>query len=110
MMRRYRTPLLLILLALAAALALAGCTGLDDTILGEWTREDVHGEQRTIEFGEDGAFIVDGDVTGEYTLLDEDRVEVITPDEARIFNFEVEGDTLTLVDGADTSTWERVEE
>ena len=105
---RHRT-LVLLVLVVAALGALAACTGVEEnTIIGVWTGVDESGETGTIEFQEDGTVIINEELTGEYTLLDEDRLELIGPTGAIMFNYEVDGDTLVLSDGMDSMTFERI--
>ena len=100
----------LLLLLLAAALALAACAGggPEENIVGEWSGVDNTGATGTIEFQEDGTVIIDETLAGEYTIVDDGQLELEGPAGTLTFDYELEGDTLTLSNPTGSMTFQRV--
>lgn len=98
--------IVLIIVALAFLVACGGDPA--DEIIGEWSGVDE--SAGTIEFFEDGTVVIEGSLSGDYTLLDDSRIRLDGNMGSLVFEYEISGDRLTLSDDGDSAVFERVDD
>jgi hypothetical protein len=77
-------------------LAMAGCGGSRDDILGKWRPAGDSGTT-VWEFSTGGSVLM-GSTQGKYTFGDRDRVKIQTPFGTSIYQMEISGDQMILKD------------
>ena len=76
--------------------ALAACSGGSQELIGKWQTSEASGAM-VWEFTGNGA-IVQGPIRGRYSLGDNHRIKIETPQATSIYQMELAGDRLALTD------------
>ena len=98
--RKVRFVLVVILLLSV----LTACSSPEKAIIGKWQSAD-----GTMEFFEDGIVVLDDSSSpGSYTIVDESHIQLGEGFNALLLEFEIAGDTLTLIDGNERIEFTRV--
>ncbi len=91
--------------AIGIVLAFSACGGDDASLVGSWANE---GEGETLEITADGKVVMDG-MDGTYKLEGEKLTFTILEQDV-VFDYTLDGDSLTLSYDGESMTYDRVAE
>lgn len=101
---------LIVIFVITTVLLMASC-GQKDTIVGVWERVDDDNKEYVIELYEDGTAITPSG-NGKYETTESSITLINIPllGSVQKFDYELDGDTLSLTQDDDTTYFERVKE